>query len=270
MPPLHEAPGRPVLVDEAVLVQQREGGARRRRAAQRVADRVPAERRLDLVRLEALAEVLARRGRREIERLLQHPAVGERAATRAGEAGDVAHGADARVGRRLVQQRHDRAADGLHLRLEERQGLGVGAREVGDVVPVRSVVADHEPRAVGEDVERRPGRRHRQPARVESHVLAHRGSQHAQHVGAGRGAVAGRELLGHAGAADDRAALEHERAQARRRQVVGGDQAVVAAADHDHVLRGVRAHESLAAPALEGGSHGAVSNVVESPGSSKR
>ena len=63
------------------------------------------------------------------------------------------------------------------------------------------------------------------------------GAQHRQHIGAGRGAEAGRELLGDAGAADERTSLQHQRLEAGLGQVEGGDQAVVAAADDDGVLR---------------------------------
>ena len=88
--------------------------------------------------------------------------------------------------------------------LERRQRAGVGRREAADLVlGLREVVVEMQGRAVGEQVQRRPGRVDLDPALDEPQVAPDRLAQHAEHVGAGRGAVAGRELLGHAAAADD-------------------------------------------------------------------
>ena len=67
-------------------------------------------------------------------------------------------------------------------------------------------------------------------------------AQHAQDVGAGGGAVARRELLGDAGAADDLAPLHDEHPLPGSRQVERGDQAVVPGADHHGVVRLRLAH----------------------------
>ena len=61
------------------------------------------------------------------------------------------------------------------------------------------------------------------------------GLQHRDDVGRARDALAGPQLLGHARAAEQVAALEHAHAQAGAREVGGGGQAVVAAADDDRV-----------------------------------
>ena len=76
-------------------------------------------------------------------------------------------------------------------------------------------------------------------------------AQQRKRVGAGRGAHAGPQLLGHAGAADEVAALEHLHVEARARQVGGGDQAVVAGADDDRVAhhRQAMAMDDFARPA---------------------
>ena len=60
-------------------------------------------------------------------------------------------------------------------------------------------------------------------------------AQQRERVGARRGAHAGPQLLGHARAADDVAALEDLHVEPGARQVGGGDQAVVAGADDDRV-----------------------------------
>ena len=59
--------------------------------------------------------------------------------------------------------------------------------------------------------------------------------QHRDDVGGARDALARPHLLGHAGAAEDVAALEHAHAQAGARQVGRGGQPVVPAADDDRV-----------------------------------
>ena len=62
-----------------------------------------------------------------------------------------------------------------------------------------------------------PGRVDLDPALDQAQVPPDRLAQHAQHVGAGRGAEAGRELLGDAAAADDLAALAAPPCAGRRR-----------------------------------------------------
>ena len=69
----------------------------------------------------------------------------------------------------------------------------------------------------------------RRPWTRQLEVADHLGPQHARDVGGRRGAAAGRDLLGHAGAADDLSPLEDERREAAPRQVGGRRQAVVAA-----------------------------------------
>ena len=88
-------------------------------------------------------------------------------------------------------------------------------------------------------VERRDGALERQdlepvPRQVE--VADDLGPQQAHDVGEHRELEAREDLLGHRGAADQRAPLEHQRLAARARQVGRGDQAVVAAADDDRVV----------------------------------
>ena len=76
-----------------------------------------------------------------------------------------------------------------------------------------------------------PGGIDRDPALDQAKVPPDRLAQHAEDVGAGRGVKARGELLGHRAPADDLAALEDNRLEARAREVVGRDETVVAAAD---------------------------------------
>ncbi len=93
------------------------------------------------------------------------------------------------------------------------------------------VVVKEERGAVGPQVQRRPGGIDRDPALDQAKVAPDGLAQHAEDVGPGRGMKPRRELLGHRAAADDLAALQDHRLEARAREVVGRDQAVVAAAD---------------------------------------
>jgi hypothetical protein len=96
---------------------------------------------------------------------------------------------------------------------------------------------EHERRAVREQVQARPRRVDHQAALRQTHVAPDRVAQHREHVGAGRRAEPGRELLGVACSAHERAPLEHERTQARPGEVERRDEAVVATADDDRLSR---------------------------------
>ena len=73
---------------------------------------------------------------------------------------------------------------------------------------------------------------------LEIEVADDLGAQQADHVGSGRAAVAGRDLLGDCGAADHVAALEHKRPQPALGEVGRRGQPIVAAADDDGVVVG--------------------------------
>ena len=142
-----------------------------------------------------------------------------------------------RVRGRGVEQRHDQLRDLRELVLELGQRPRVGGREAPELVlRLRQVVVEVQRRAVREQVERRARGVDLDPALDQAQVPPHGLAQHAEHVGAGRGAKARGELLGHAAAADDLAALADHHAQAGRGEVVGGDEPVVARADDHRVV----------------------------------
>ncbi len=70
---------------------------------------------------------------------------------------------------------------------------------------------------------------------LQLEFVDHLGPQQAHGVRGDGVAIAGMELLGHRGAAEHGAPLEHERPQARAAEVGGGGEAVVAAADDDGI-----------------------------------
>ena len=80
----------------------------------------------------------------------------------------------------------------------------------------------------------------RSPCLSSCKVADDLGPQHARHVGGGGDAAARRsrciDFLGHRAAADDFAALEHERRKPRAREIERGRQPVVTAADDDDVV----------------------------------
>jgi hypothetical protein len=126
-----------------------------------------------------------------------------------------------------------------------KNGWSERVRDVGRDPPdllrrsfVRRPPRQH-PGVLEHDLEPGLARDHPQPAFGQAEVGHDLGPQHARDVGGRRGANARRDLLGHAGAPDDLAALEHDRPQAGAREVERGGQPVVAPAhDRDVVSQG--------------------------------
>ena len=227
-----------------VVVQQHVRRAGRARAGDAVVDRVPAERRLQVIGLEPLVQVLRDRRCEQVADLEQRTAVAERATAQLAHPQQVAWVHGRRVGRGGVEQRADGGGQLAQPGLERRQATGVTGREPPRLLDrAVELVVQQERRPVGEQVEAGAGGGDGQAALGEPHVLPDALAQHAQHIGAGRRAEARRELLGDAGATHDRPPLEHERAHPRASQVERRHQAVVAAAD-DHGVVGGRAHDS--------------------------
>ena len=179
----------------------------RRRPRHAVVDRVPAERGLHVLGLEPLRQELVR-ARREQERQVGEPLAlpqAERAPLR--QRPEVAQRPHARIGRGPVERRAARPARARRDRPRtaaapaRRPSRTAASLDVGGHVVAQVVV-----RAVRIQVQRRtrPDRRRCRAARA--HVAPDRLAQHREHVGARRRAVAGRELLGVAGAPDDVAA----------------------------------------------------------------
>ena len=73
----------------------------------------------------------------------------------------------------------------------------------------------------------------------QAQVLYHLGVQQADRVAGGRVAEAGVEFLGDRGATEDGTALEYAHGEPRLGEVAGAGEAVVAAADDDHIEAGL-------------------------------
>ena len=154
---------------------------------------------------------------------------------------------------RLEEAREPARAD-VRRRLEE-EGLEVARQALQLVVDAdeRARVADREllelahrllaVRPPGHDgaigkrhEQRRIARDHLEAVRRELQVADDLGAQHARDVGRRRRAAARRDLLGHAGAADDRPPLEDERREPAAREIGRRRQAVVPGTHDDGVV----------------------------------
>ena len=126
----------------------------------------------------------------------------------------------------------------LQTPVDDVELLGVGGRdlrELGDRPVVIGPPRHH--RAVLERaLHARLARHHLQAVLAQVEVADHLGAQHRGDVGRGGGAEPRRDLLGDAGAAHHVAAFQHQGLQPRPREVERRGEAVVAAADHDHVV----------------------------------
>jgi hypothetical protein len=198
---------------------------------------------------EALAEELGGRGCEQPDRLVDEVAVARCARPEPKQSAQVRGPVQRGVGRRRVDQRRDQLGDAAEVGLEARVGSRVALGESGDLPAGRlDVVVQVEPFPVREEGEAGAGEIDGDPPLVQPQVPPDGIAQQTEHEGAGRGTEAGRELLGHAGSADDLASLQHHRAQARPRQVEGGDEAVVPPADDHGVHHGARLATDPARP----------------------
>ena len=142
-----------------------------------------------------------------------------------------------RVGRRCVQQGLDHLGRAVEHRFVGRQALGVLRGEDRDRGGRRAGIAAHQQAAaVGQ---RREGGgiagQEAQPVPIERQLAHDRRPHQARDVGRAGHPVAGPELLGDTGAAEQRSPLEQQRAAAGASQVGRGRQAVVAPAHDDGV-----------------------------------
>jgi hypothetical protein len=207
------------------------GGARRARTGVGPERGGVAEDRLHLVGFEAAVQDI------------RHAAVDEfpkefRSACRHEPSGQVP-GRRHRIG---IQQRLDKVAYGIAVRHVAGQGIGVAGgefRELG-ARPV-AVLPQGEMPSVGErEHGNRVGHQQRIAMRRQIQIPDDFRPQIAQLRRAGRDPETrrARDLLRHAGAAHHRAAFQHQHAATGPRQIGGGDQAVMAAADdHGIVIR---------------------------------
>ena len=138
-----------------------------------------------------------------------------------------------RAAARAARRRRARAS-----RSTAGSALGVALREARDLaLRRRQPAADLEMPPSGSGRKLANGRSTiRKPVLGEPQIADHLRVQQAHGVARGRVAKAGMEFLGHRGAADDAAPLEHAHLQARRREIARAGEAVVARADDDGVV----------------------------------
>ncbi len=128
--------------------------------------------------------------KRKVASAISEPVAG-RHPTQARQTGELARAQVPRVGRGGVDQRRDQPGDAAQLGLERRKCSRVRRRELGELASrAREIVVKQQRRAVGAQIERRPGRIDGDAALHEPQVPPDRLAQHAEHVGAGGGAEA--------------------------------------------------------------------------------
>ena len=141
-------------------------------------------------------------------------------------------------GRRVVEERPDRLADPVEVVVVAVVGVGVVRRVPPDLLDVLAVVvAEQQVVAVTGRVERRRHHQRQEPVLDQVELVDDLRPEQAQRVGERRELEPGHQLLGDRRAADEVALLEDQGAQPRLGEVAGVDQAVVAAADDDRVVR---------------------------------
>ena len=228
-----------VLAAGEEMEEQAEGGARVVGSAVLAVDVVGEDQRLDLLRLVVPVEELAEAAGQERHHLRDLAAAdAPEAPRRAEQLAQALDAARARIGRRLQEERLEIASQPLELGVDAHPGLRVLR---GDALDLR-----HHPLALGPPGHRGPVRKghlqvgiaghHAEAVGAEVDVADDLGPQHARDVGGGGGPTAGGDLLGHAAAAHDLAALDHQGAQAGAAEVDGRGQAVVARPHHDRVV----------------------------------
>ena len=142
-----------------------------------------------------------------------------------------------RIDRRFQQERADDVGRLCKIGGEFRIDLGVVAREPRELGLrlVRIVAVDQVVVAV-ERTEQVVRRQHLEAEPVQLQLGDDTGMQQAHHVGKPRCTKAGREFLGHCGAAEDGTTLQHQHLESRLGEVSSADKAVMSAADDQRVV----------------------------------
>ena len=199
-------------------MEEHVGGARGRRPRGRVVDRVPAERRQDLLGLEPLAQILRGRRAEQEGRVGDQRAVARRHPAQLREPRKLAGAQVARVRRSRVDERRDQAGDAAPAPPRRR---GARARPPRRTSRTR---AGWRARSSSRRSEEPSGPRFSAgpagstviPRSTRLEVPPDGLAQHAEDVRPRRSVEPRRELLGHRAAADDLAALQDDRLEARR------------------------------------------------------
>ena len=143
-----------------------------------------------------------------------------------------------KIGRRFEEEGLKIAGERLELAIDREKGIAVAPRIAADLVcrPFRIGPPAQDPPILQRQGQDRIAGDHPQAMRAEIEVADDRRHQHAGDVGRKGHAMARDHLLGDAGAAKDFASLEHEHRTASAREIGGGGQPVMAAADNDCVV----------------------------------
>ncbi len=224
------------------VVQQHVGGARRVRTRVVAHDAVEAVRRLDRSALEPRVEIISRRLDEQIEQLapqrhveLCNSFAQASAAQQFGQS--LQPGPVGDVRRSFEHEIAQHIGDPIEPGTIRREALGIARRELRHFL-LGSSRADFQKLA---GVQRQEIRQspldHAQTVARQVEVADDFRVEQRDGIGGHRIAEAGVELLGHGGAADDRSPLEHRDFEARRREIGGAHQAVVAAADDHRIAR---------------------------------
>ena len=186
--------------------------------------------------VDELAEAAGQQLRQALDIAAAQPAqvparAGQLSASRAGPCARVSGGSSRNSGCSRAASARSSACTrpGRHGRRpgEYRASAGRGTRRVGPVGQHLAAVQGH--------LQGRLARHHAQPVPAQVQRPDNLGPQHAGDVGGGRGPAAGRDLLGHAAAADHVPRLDDQRGQAGPGQQRRRGQPVVPGADHDDV-----------------------------------
>ena len=142
------------------------------------------------------------------------------------------------VRRRVVEQRLHGLADPVEVVVVAVVGVGVVPRVPADLLDVLAVVvAEEQVVAVAGRVERRRHHQRHEAVLDQVELVDDLGAQQAERVGERREREARHELLGDRGAADQRRRSSTRVRSPAFARYAGVDQPVVAAADHDGVVR---------------------------------
>ncbi len=223
------------------VMQQHIGRAGRVGAAEIADDAVPAERRLDRIALEGAVEIIAGRHGEQIEQFaLQIDAQGPHPVAEAGRLdhfGQGVHPAAAAgdVRRRAQHQLAQNVGDRLRAGVVDIEHLGVLGREFSDFL-LGDTAAGAQGPAIGQRDEIGDlALDHLEAVLRQLEIGDHLGIEQRHGIGGHRILEPRMEFLGHRGAADDRAPLQHRDLQSPHGQIGGANQTVMTAAYDHHI-----------------------------------
>src|SRR5712691_4720000 len=201
--------------------------------------RVESEHRLDRIAVEPVVEQVARAARHELPQVALLGALQASEPSAKSQRAQPVAPASAEIGRRLEDQPPQRISGGFYRAIVVWQARSIARRKSGQL-PLR--VGDRRSQPERAAVGQRQEIRERtlddpQPVIGELEFANDLRIEKAHRIG-GRGvAKAGCELLGDRRTADDGAALEHPYPETGAGEIAAADEAVVAAADDDYIVR---------------------------------